>query len=242
MLLLLVISVFKVNAQGNDFKIDDYVTLEFLSSNDDETHVDVALPGVTNIDNSIGRIVKERMVRVDYLLWNRINIDSLATFLPDSLKVSNGYKKEVNNWRFKKYFNKVVFPSKYSKEEFSESEMMDVASRFFKVVEHKKNVFSRNTCVGSIGFSKNTKSTDVTLLEVVVFDAINSCTEEFIFKNESKYRAIAIHKFSKESSNIKLMKIRNSVFESMKHDKELKKYLLGFINANEKNIPIKIAS
>lgn len=243
-LLLLLITLFNgVRAQEKEYNIEDYVSVRMLSSTGDDKF-DIVIPTVLEVNDDIGILVKKRMSRIEYLLWNRINIDSLVTVLPDSIKATKGFVNEIRKAKFQEYFNKIIVPNNYSREVFSESEMMNVASKFFKVVEHVKNKYTRNTCVASIGFKRNRREIDVTLLEAIVFDAINSrkSNDVLFMEKEIEYRKLAIEEFENETANHKLMKIRNSVYESMKQDRELKKYLLKYIKDNQNNIPIKIAS
>lgn len=244
--LIILSTILSCDNSKDNIKIEKYFTLKYGSYEDNGEIVNYVIPNINKIPDSTGKAITKYSRRIDYLLTNRINFDSIRSLLPDSISANKAFKKMLNKQEFKNYFKSIVKPNSLSKKTFTEEEMMSIASKFFFVIK-EGNEYFRKTCVGEHGNTeKQNQREDYTLLEAVIFDAIfdritqeNKSEINFI-DNEKQYRKSAIKTFENISSENQLLEIRNSVHISMKNDKDLKKFLLSYIKINKHNIPFKI--
>ncbi|MBL4604657.1 MAG: hypothetical protein JKY02_03075 [Flavobacteriaceae bacterium] len=212
----------KVEYEG---KMLDYASISYIEKNDD----------------SINAKISKYSRRFDYLLKNRVNIDSINKILPDTIQAKKFFKKELNKKDFIKNFSDLLHNVK---NEYSKDELMNIASKFFLTEKHG-NKFGTKICIGINGQEKPNNNKDYTLLEAIIFDAIFSRLmqvdqpEAKFITNMDKYQKESIQKVGAGIQD-SLKVIRKSLFESMENDKDLRDYLLSYLKENENNIPIKI--
>jgi len=243
-ILTLISSCIKTKKETNVI-IENYIALEYGSFDNNGELIKYVSPMVLKKSDKIGKIINNNPRRIKYLITNRINSDTLNKLIPDSTSISRLFKNEISKKKFIKNFTKIVLPNKQSKEVFTEKEMMIVASKFFLAEKLPDNSFGTRICSGINGIINNNNK-DYTLLEVIVFDAIfsqvmqrNNPNSNFL-DNEVEYRKSAVLASKSLNPKTQLTEIRNSIFNSMEKDTDLRKYLLNYCEINENNIPIRI--
>ena len=198
------------------------------------------------------QLIRKYHRRFEYILQNRTDFknDSFQNLFPDTLKMTNIYRKSIeNDSKFKSYFMKLSQPlnkQAKKKESFTKSEIMDIASKFFysDKVQADTTIFL-HICIGINGQEINANK-DYTILEAICFEAIfekmfeskGSATQYMDNFSES------VQKHSKENRNLAkvnletyLLKIRHEVYTDMKNDKSLQETLFSFFDRNKSNLP-----
>ena len=205
-------------------------------------------PQIIEKQDSIGKIITQRKRRIMYLRINRINADTLNNLLPDSIAIKKIFLQELNKPDFKSNFLKIIYPNQQEKQMFTEEEMMTIASKFFLVEKKDEKRLIYRVCSGKNGQIDNSE-TDYILLETIVFDAIydrmlNKEMPKPVFLDSVKtYFANSVNKNKTINSIDSLETItRQSLFESMEKDENLKRTILEFYEKNKTNVPIIITT
>lgn len=227
-----------------NLKIDKYIALEYGSFDNNGELIHFVLPIILQNSDSIGQNTNLYSRRVSYLLTNRINIDTLNKLMPDSTAIDLIFNKEISEKYFIESFKKIALPNNQPKEEFTENEMMSIASKFFLVEELSENSFGTRICSGINGIENSKK--DYLLLEAVIFDAIfsrimkNDKPKAKFMDNLVKYQDSVIKTTKNIDSKTRLREIRNEIYSIMEDDINLRNYLIEYFKTNQKNIPIKL--
>lgn len=228
------------------FDLENYVTLHIEQLEYEGQIHDVVSAQLIDIKDSIGTIIHKTPRRYEYLLTNRLHIDSLSNVMPDSLKAKAMFTSYLERETFKDYFFKTFYANaERPKEIFTEAELMKVASKFF-LAENYGGQFITKICVGINGLgSEDLKHKDYTLLEAIVYEAIferlmqKSSKEPLFMTHLNTYSKKAINAVSPTTKDA-LNFIRTTVFEAMENDAALKTHLLNYFNKNQANIAIEI--
>jgi hypothetical protein len=241
----LILSCGNNNSKKNSIvNLDNYFSLDYKSFDINGETINVVTSKIVERSDSIGAIINKRQKRIRYLLTNRINWDTLNKLLPDSSSIKKLYHIELNNPDFKSNIEKVLFPNKFEKHTFTIDEMMLIASKFFLVEKRGNRGLGIRVCSGINGQIENQK-VDYTLLETIVFDAINDrmlnkqMPNAIFLDSVNVYLTNSINKNHEVESLDSLESIaRKSVFFSMEKDEDLKKTILEYYKINKENIPI----
>jgi len=246
--ILILASILLINCSKKKiekFEIKKYVDVKFGKVEYQGKTMEYSTPFIVEQSDSLGEIIKLHSRRFDYLLTNRINIDSLNKILPDTIKTRKVFNKEINSDQFYNNFQMLLFPNQKTKGKYSVEELMNIASKFF-LVEKQGEKFGTRVCVGINGLNKISNKKDYTLLEAVAFDAIFDRIMQFdkpepeFMSKQSEYLNNAIKKLDSIQEKTYLNLMRKELFESMKNDSDLKQQLLKFIEINKENIPFEI--
>jgi hypothetical protein len=228
--------------KNNQIKIQDYVTILYPNYLDGAKRVYILQPDIIKSNDSITKKIIQHKRRYEYLLYNKLNLDSLRKELPDTIKVSKLFMENLTDVKFQNYFNQILIPNK--KTTFSEKELMQVAANFC-APENYNGKYSFRFCIGE----KNKPVTDfsnkdLTILEAIVFDALAQyfweTDDDKIKNNYIKKVSEAVENFSNLGASEKNSQIKEYVFNEMIQDVDIKSYLQKFIFENKMNIPIKI--
>ncbi|WP_299714136.1 hypothetical protein [uncultured Tenacibaculum sp.] len=242
-LLLIPFLISSCQKEKQKFDISSYVKLNIEKFEYQGKMLEFVNAELTNINDSISSKINKTPRRYEYLLTNRIAIDSVSKVLPDSVKAHTIFNSLLKGKKFQQYFYETFYNDK--KQDFTKEELMVIASRFF-LSEKKGDVYSTKICVGINGLNEHSfKNKDFTLLEAIVYEAIferlmneNLQAPEFM-NNLEKHRAKAIasiHQNVKDS----LLHVKQLVYTAMEHDKALENHLLNYIKENNNNIAINI--
>ncbi len=239
-ILLFVVSCKKQTKQNQLFDISKYVTLKTGQFKYEGKIFEYVDPKFVDRNDSISNKIKQNARRYRFLIKRRTGLKEISAVMPDSLKAKSMFLKAINKKEFKDYFYKTYFAQK---EKFTEQELMSIASKFF-FMEKTKNGFGARICIGINGLG-NKKDKDYTLLEAIAFEAVfaglrtkNKEKSNFM-QNLDKYQTDAVKRLN-GSVKDSLDFVRNSVFQSMENDEELKKYLLNYLKVNNKNVAVEI--
>lgn len=248
--LLIILTIYsscqKKSKKQANFDIKQYVKLNIEKEEFQGKLFDFVNVTLSESKDSIGSLINNNPRRYEYLLTNRIKIDSISKAMPDTIKAKSIFNSLIKGENFKRYFYSTFYNKKEIKEMFTESELMKIASKFF-LSEKNGDKFSTRICIGINGLnSRELKNKDYTLLEAIVYEAIfeqlmKENTDEPLFtKNLSKYNDEAISSLKNKNVKDTLSFVREYVFKSMENDESLKVYLLKYINKNRENISIQI--
>ena len=247
-LILGILIISPIEQKTNDINFKKYFSLKYGSFERNGETINYVTPKIVEKNDSISKLIMLRERRIKYLLTNNINSDTLQELLPDSTKIKKVFTKQIENANFKTYVEKIIFPNKEKKEQFTEIEMMNIASKFFLVEKSGNRGLASRICSGINGQISNTKK-DYTLLEVFAFDAI---FDRMLQRNEPKVDFLEnVNRYIKTSvtrnDRIKSLDsletvVRKSVYTSMENDSDLKQTLLNYYDSNKENLPIIISS
>lgn len=236
---------FSCQKKTSPFNIGDYVQLKIENFEYEGKNLQFVSTTLVKTDDSISAKINRTPRRYEYLLTNKISIDSISKILPDSTKAKAIFAAQLDNKKFKSYFYK-TFYNKSEKETFTKKELMKVASKFF-LSEKKGNIYSTKICVGINGLKEiELQHKDFTLLEAIVYEAIFERlmnenikeTPEFMNSLE-KHRGDAIRSINATTRD-SLLHVKNLVFSAMEKDKALEEHLLNYIEVNQHNLTIVI--
>lgn len=245
-ILFLSFSCQKKNEKEANFDIKKYVELNIEKEEYQGKVYDFVNVKLSENKDSIGSLINKNPRRYEYLLTNRIKVDSVSKAMPDTIKAKAIFNSLIKDENFKRYFYSTFYNKKVINEKFTENELMKIASKFF-LSEKIGDKFSTRICIGINGLnSRELKNKDYTLLEAIVYEAIferlmkENTEEPFFTKNLSKYNDEAISSLKNKNVKDTLSFVREYVFKSMENDESLKTYLLKYINKNRENISIQI--
>ncbi len=235
----------KAKEKEPSFDLNNYIELNIEKFEYEGKVLDFINVRLINNKDSIGTIINKNPRRYEYLLTNRIDIDSISKAMPDTTKAKSIFKSSINDKSFKKYFYTTFYSEKETKTKFTEKELMKVASKFF-LSEKMGDKFSTRICIGINGLDAiELKKRDYTLLEAIAYEAIfeqimrENVEEPTFMKNLNKYSDKAVSLIDKDVKDT-LFFVREAVFNSMENDKDLKTHLINYIDKNQENIAIEI--
>lgn len=228
---------------SNDFDINKYVKLKYGSYDEEEDTINYVTFDLIESTDSIGKLITQQEERINYILANKIDFDALSKLFPDSTIIENRFKQQLNSDSVKSYIKQIVYPNlERDKKNFTENQIMLVASRFILVEKRGNRGFGARIC-----YTKNgQEQIDDILLESVVMDAvrynwrnakpnpnINSIVNDYIKKSYL------------ENQNIKSLDslepiIRDYVFNSMETDSNYEQMILNYLKENEDSLPFSI--
>lgn len=184
------------------FDITKYVGVEFGIDDYNGQKLEYTSPYLIEVNDSIGIKIKENHRRYEYLLSNKINLETVNTLKPDTIKAREEFKKIINKDHFKDYFYETYYNHNIKKATYTKDEIMNIASKFFLTEKYGDN-YSTRICVGINGFDSKNDIRDNTLAQALMFEAIfdkimhqnDTTTAEINFmKNLDNYQAQAIKK------------------------------------------------
>ena len=223
--ILAIIFIILISCNPNDkINIENYIDIAyFYNENNGQTFSHLS-PIIIEIDDSIGLFIKKHKPRFNYLIFNKINKDTLKYLYPDTLAIKMSLKKQINDKQFISNFSKLANPKKRTNEIYSMNEIMKVASRFFVVV-NSRNDFRIKVCAGGNDFQDLNETKDVSLIESLSYEAITSIFRQ---KKEERPKFIsnvrtcfsdAIKNPDSLSNEILLKSARNKLYKMMEQDK-----------------------
>jgi hypothetical protein len=214
-------------------------------------------PTIQTNETSINQQIRKHNRRFEYILQNRTDFknESFQNLFPDTLKMTGIYRATLeDNLKTKSYFMKLALPliqKVKTKEKYSKSEVMDIASKFFYCdAVRPDTTIGLHICIGINGQEMKSKK-DYTLLEAICFEAIF----EKMFASQgasTKYMdnfSESVEKYSKINKELAksglepyLLKVRQDVYSDMKNDESLRETLFSFFDRNKDNIPFIISN
>ncbi|OZV68616.1 hypothetical protein CA834_09100 [Winogradskyella aurantia] len=216
------------------FILDNFATLEFIIF--EQPGKSLLLPDIklVNIQDTLGTVIGKNPRRYEYLLKNRINVDSFLKVLTDTTKAKAVNSSFLNNNEFQGYFYSTFYDDEGNQGSFREEELMKIGSKFF-LAEKMGHQFRTRICVGINGLDEvEYPYKDYTLLEALVYEALferltqENAEEPTLLQNLDAYSSKAISSLD-ETVMDSLDFVRASAFDAMENDDDLKTHLLGYI-------------
>jgi len=243
-LIIIVLLIFTVscNSEKEEERIvnpEDYFSFETESYEMNGEKNTFLSPIIITRNDSLGNFIRAHERRFSYILGNRIDRDSLKTFYPDTAKVALKFKENLKKPRFNKNFRKLALLEP-KKDKFSKDEIMNIAGRFFLIIESPNgNGYATRVCRGINGLEKES-DTDYTVLESIMFEAIfnrvidNKMPKaDFLISLQNYQKAI-------DTNVVNLEIVRESIFSSMASDVDLNSFIFEYLERNKNNIPFRI--
>lgn len=203
----------------------------------------------SSVDTDFGKAIKESNLRYDYLLTRMFRNDSaFMRLFPDSIKIKELFCQQLKGPSpFRNNFE-LICPSKFldkptARGQFSQSEMMFVASRFFYCNKvNKDTAIVPKICVGINGIKEMKADRDLAALESFVFEAIFNlmqASEEPKFLGD--FTQSIQNSMMKRKQNITnlddfLIQVRNDCFRDMEQNQALQKSLMAYYEKNKSTI------
>ncbi len=244
-ILLFSFCVYNCQKKEVPFKINSYVKLN-IENYEYEGRLQTSVNAILNFikDDSISQKINKNTRRYEYLLTNRIDLDSVYNLLPDSLKAHQLFNSLLKDKKFASYFHTTFYNNYKNKEIYTKEELMLIASKFF-LSEKFGNKFGTRICIGINGLDDDFKHKDFTLLEAFAYEAIfermmnvKLPPPQFI-KNLDQYLNKATASLN-ENVKDSLFYVRKEVFSAMENDQELENHLLNYFKKNKENLAIDI--
>ncbi|MBP0903439.1 hypothetical protein ACFSKN_00920 [Mariniflexile gromovii] len=242
-LILLVFTFFNCKPKDK-LTPENYIDLIY-HKNDNKTLSHISTNIIDKQDDDIGVFIKNHKPRFDYFFGNKLDVETLEMLYPDTLKIKKEFIKQINEKHFVSNFSKLANIKKQTKEHYTIDEIMQVASRFFVVVNSGKT-FRIKICAGGNYFQDLNAIKDVSLIEAMTYEAIISAFDKkkserpkFI-SNTRTYFSEAI-KNPKSLDNNELLKLaENRLYEMMEKDESLKLFIDEYLIINSNNLPFEI--
>ena len=241
-------SNWSVNKIQNYFTVNTYV-VNTKMQNKDTTLIFIYPAVQINRNDEIGKFIKDKENRFQYLLVNRTKFENVYNSLyPDTIKIRDTRARDLtNNKAFITYLNETLKPlqTKDIKSElsYSKKELLDVASRFFFSDSiYADTTVSMHMCVGLNGMEDVNWKKDYTYLEAFCFEAIFYYLREGkMYDCEKNFKMIVEELkneyLEKEKSMDGLLKyIQINTFKRMAKDKILTERLYDYYNLNKDNL------
>lgn len=245
-LIILVLFICGLNCCDNANKVNpqEYVDLVYYKDkNENLTHISTK---IIESNDSIGKFIEKHKPRFGYFFSNNIDTDTLKFIYPDSVEIRKIFKQQINNEKFISNFSKLANIKNQNLENFTIDEIMNVASRFFVIVNKNQNGLMLKICGGGNDFEDLNKIKDMTLIESITYEAITSSFDrdrnerpEFLSNARLNFaNAIKNPKYLKANDQVELA--RNEVYENMKTDKDLRDFIQTYLSKNSANLPFTI--
>ena len=200
-------------------------------------------------NDKFGQELQEHFLRYEYLLLRHFQYhQSIVQLFPDTAKINHLFCTQLKGpSEFRKNLELICpagfLSKKVKKVQFSSSEMMFVASRFFYCNKvNKDTAIIPKICVGINGIKEMNSKRDLSSLESFVFEAIFSLMQgekepEFIRDfTQSIQKSMAERRKNIINLDDFLIQVRNDCFKEMEQNEALKKSLLTYYEKNKKSI------
>ena len=243
-IILLIFTVTCCN-KSNPIKTENYIDLVYYedkSNNDISSHI---FPDIKDSHDSIGIFIKNHSRRFNYFFSSKIDTYTLKKIYPDTTQIKKIFLKQINEQQFVSNFLKLANLKKQTKELYSMDEIMEVASRFFVVV-NSGETFRIKICAGGNDFKDLNAIKDVSLIEAMTYEAIISVfdkekSERPKFINNARiYFSEAIKNPDSLNNKVLSKLAENRLYEMMEKDESLKLFIKEYFTMNSDNIPFDV--
>jgi predicted RND superfamily exporter protein len=243
-LILLVFTIFSCKSKDK-ITPENHIELVYYKDKDNNdvlTHIGT---NITERDDDIGIFIKKHKPRFSYFFSNKINVDTLEKLYPDTLAIKELFKKQINEESFILNFSKLTNLEKQKYESFSMDEIMEVASRFFDIVD-VGNSFGIKICAGGNYFEDLNAAKDISLIESLVYEAIIGVFDmkknerpEFILNARINF-SDAIKNPDSLNKDKLLIVAKNKLYRTMEKDKSLRLFISNYLTEHSSNLPFKV--
>ena len=243
-LILLIFTIISCSTK-NTVNPENYIELEYQKKPTNDKVLSKIQTKIKGSNDSIGKFIKNHEQRFTYFFSSKTDLDSLIKMYPDTIQIKKAFLKQINDKQFVSNFENLVNVKKQNKPFYSIEEVMEVASRFFLVV-NSKNTLKLKICSSENEFNDLNSTKDVTLIEAITYEAIITAFDEeksgqpkFI-ANTRSYFLEAI-KNPDSLNNDALSKLaKNKLYKMMETDKSLKQFINAYYIDNSSNLPFVI--
>ncbi len=195
-----------------------------------------------NINDSIGRFISNHPRRFQYFVKQCVNIFHLKSYAPDSLSVQTEFKKILDATPCTGIFSRLIL-SVPDKDTIPIKKVMQVASKFFYLNKQPNNKAVAVHVCKTLNDYHNAYNTDDLLLQSLMYEAIfEGISQEErpdFLKELNRKTPEIVKKYQQETNTDSLVHLaRIEIFNTMKHSKSLKRYLIKWFNEHKNNLPI----
>lgn len=204
--------------------------------------------------DSLAIFINKNKRRFSYVLNNKTNDiyqdSSFQNLFPDTIKMTEVYRQQLKkNTKALSYLKSFAYPPESSDDKlnFSKSELMDVASKFFLCDRvNPDTTINWHVCIGLNGMKEAEWAKDYTLLEAFSFEAIfyglrsEDEKETQFMHNFLAYVSDAQKEFKDLPFDAILEKTKKDVFKKMEGDKDLITLLMNYYTKKKDELPFEI--
>ena len=242
-LMLLIFTAISCSTK-NKINPDNYIYLEYYKDKYDSKVLSHIIPRIKPSNESIGEFINNHRSRFAYFFSNKIEVDTLEKLYPDTLAINKIFLKQINEKKFISNFSKLANLEGQEYESFSMDEILEVASRFFVIVDLGTD-FGIKICSGGNDFQDLNAIRDFSLIEALTYEAIINGVKkkgerpEFI-SNVRIYCSDAMKNPDNLNHNTLLVIAKNKLYKLMEKDESLRLYIGNYLTEHSDNLPFKI--